>query len=75
VAAEPSAFAAGLYQIRCWQQGRLLFEDRITLPRDAAAYRICVSGTDRNGKPMYLAETHDATCLMRVVPDERSLPY
>jgi len=73
-AAEPQATVAGLYQIRCWQHGRLLFEDRITLPADAAAYGIRMSGTDRNGKPMYVAETRNATCLVRIAADERYWP-
>ena len=66
--AEPPAPAPGLYQIRCWQHGRLLFEDRIRLPDDGAAYGIRLSGTDRNGKPMYVAETRNATCLVRQAP-------
>jgi hypothetical protein len=73
--AEVPAAGAGAYQIRCWQHGRLLFEDRITLPSDAAAYGIRLSGTDRNGKPMYVAETRNATCLVRVAPDERYWPH
>ena len=43
-ATEPPAPAPGLYQIRCWQHGRLLFEDRIRLPDDGAAYGIRLSG-------------------------------
>ena len=66
--------ASGIYQIRCWQHGRLLFEDRITLPADAAAYGIRLSGSDRNGKPMYVAETRNATCLVRIAPDESYWP-
>ena len=62
--------APGLYQIRCWQHGRLVFEDRITLPADAAAYSIRLSGTDRYGKPMYVAETRNATCLVRHMAPE-----
>ena len=73
-ATEPTPPAPGLYQIRCWQHGRLLFEDRITLPADAAAYGIRVSGVDRNGRPMYVAETRNATCLVRVAADERYWP-
>jgi hypothetical protein len=67
-ATEPPPAAPGLYQIRCWQHGRLLFEDRITLPADGAGYGIRLSGTDRNGKPIYVAETRTATCLVRVAP-------
>jgi len=69
-ATEPPPPVPGLYQIRCWQHGRLLFEDRITLPADAAAYSIRLSGTDRNGKPMYVAETRNATCLVRPMAPE-----
>ena len=69
-AAEPPPPAPGLYQIRCWQHGRLVFEDRITLPADAAAYSIRLSGTDRYGKPMYVAETRNATCLVRHMAPE-----
>ncbi|HET7525572.1 MAG TPA: hypothetical protein VFK10_06485 [Burkholderiaceae bacterium] len=67
---EAPAAVSGIYQIRCWQHGLLLFEDRITLPADAATYGVRLSGTDRNGKPMYVAETNNATCLVRVAPDE-----
>jgi hypothetical protein len=67
-ATEPPPPTPGLYQIRCWQHGRLLFEDRIRLPDDGAAYGIRLSGTDRNGKPMYVAETRNATCLVRQAP-------
>ena len=70
--AEPSPPVPGLYQIRCWQHGRLLFEDRITLPDDAAAYSIRLSGNDRSGKPMYVAETRTATCLIRQAPPPAS---
>ena len=69
-ATEPPPPAAGLYQIRCWQHGRLVFEDRITLPADSAAYSIRLSGTDRYGKPMYVAETRNATCLVRHMAPE-----
>jgi hypothetical protein len=66
----PPPPAPGLYQIRCWQHGRLLFEDRITMPADAATYSIRLSGTDRRGKPMYVAETRNATCLVRPMAPE-----
>jgi hypothetical protein len=64
-ATEPSPRAQALYQIRCWQHGRLLFEDRITLPGDGTGYGNRLSGTDRYGKPMYVAETSNSTCLIR----------
>ncbi len=65
----------GHYQIRCWQQGRLLFEENnISLPADSAKYGIKMNGTDRNGKPIYVADTANATCLIRSVDDERAWP-
>ena len=72
---EAPATTSGIYQIRCWQHGLLLFEDRITLPADAAAYSIRMSGTDRSGKPMYVTETRNATCLVRIAPDESYWPH
>jgi hypothetical protein len=72
--AEPPRPTSGLYQIRCWQHGRLLFEDSIRLPADASVYGIRLAGVDRNGKPMYVAETDNATCLVRNAPDDHYWP-
>ena len=67
--------AQGQYQIRFWQQGRLLFEENhISLPADSAKYGIKMNGTDRNGKQVYVADTANATCLIRSVEDERAWP-
>lgn len=67
--------AQGQYQIRCWQQGRLLFEENhISLPADSAKYGIKMNGTDRHGKPIYVADTANATCLIGSVEDERVWP-
>jgi hypothetical protein len=56
--------------MRCWQHGRLLFEqDLLELPTDGARYTLKVSGSDRNGRPVYVAETSNATCLIRSVAD------
>ena len=63
---EKVAKASGSYQIRCWQDGRLLFEENhIALPTDGAQYAIKMSGSDRNGRPIYVAETRNAICLVR----------
>jgi len=67
--------AAGAYQIRCWQQGRLLFEEnQVALPADSAKYGVKMTGTDRHGKPIYVADTTNATCLIRSVEDDRAAP-
>jgi hypothetical protein len=69
-APEPARAAAdrpaGGYQIRCWQLGRLLFEEnQVALPADLTRQGFKLSATDRHGKPIYLAETSNATCLIR----------
>ena len=72
-AADKAPKEPGTYQIRCWQQGRLLFEENhVALPADTAKYGIKMNGTDRNGKPLYVADTANATCLIRAVEDERA---
>ena len=73
-AAGTVAHGAGAYQIRCWQHGKLLFEDRVNLPADAAAYGIRLSGTDRWGRPLYVADTRNATCLVRTASDGNLWP-
>jgi len=67
--------AGGSYRVRCWQHGRLLFEENhVTLPADSTKYGLKLTGTDRHGKPMYVAETRNATCLVRHAADERAWP-
>jgi hypothetical protein len=58
------------YQMRCWQHGRLLFEQNLLeLPTGGNRYPLKVSGSDRHGHPVYVAETSNATCLIRSVLD------
>ncbi len=60
----------GGYQIRCWQHGRLLFEENhVTLPPDGARGSLRIAATDRTGRPLYLAQTDSATCLIRATVD------
>lgn len=65
---------AGDYQIRCWQYGRLLFEENHVALPDTAQYGLRVSGKDRNGQPLFVAETKNATCLIRPSVQERHWP-
>jgi hypothetical protein len=68
------ARAGGSYQIRCWQHGRLLFEENhVGLP-DTARYALRISGHDTQGRPLYVADTQHATCLIRRAVDDRSWP-
>lgn len=63
VMASATAPAAAGYRLRCWQQGRLLFEQALAAPPvDAAGYTLQVRGNDRDGRPVFLAETAQATC-------------
>ena len=63
--AEPGAARAGEgYQLRCWQEGRLLFEDSpVTLPSSLGPMRLVA--VDRAGRPIYLFESAQATCQLR----------
>jgi hypothetical protein len=64
----PAPRASGLYQVRCWQYGRLLFEERdVQLPSDIAA-GVKLRGSDRNRLLVYVADTGNATCLIRGTP-------
>ena len=57
---------SGGYQLRCWQYGRLLFEEYlVALPTDSARYPTKIVATDRQGRPILVAETNGATCLIR----------
>jgi hypothetical protein len=63
------------YQMRCWQHGRLLFEQNLVeLPTDGSRYQLKVSGSDRYGRPVYVAETSNATCLIRSVVADTTPP-
>jgi hypothetical protein len=66
-ASKAPVMATGTFQVRCWQQDRLLFEENhVSLPADSAKYGLKMSGTDRNGKPIYVAD--NATRLIRSWP-------
>lgn len=72
---EPGDGAAPVYQLRCWQHGRLLFEEQLaSLPNERATYGLRISGIDRYQRPVYVAETQNATCLIRSVLPERGWP-
>ena len=74
----PAKKAASGYRLRCWQHGRLLFEeDNIALPPDGSRYTLKLAGSDSDGRPLYVAETANATCLARHatgVPANPALP-
>ncbi len=64
--------ASGGYTLRCWQEGRLILEEQhVSLPPvvDAASTRLQV--IDRQQQPVIVAETKNATCLVKARPVER----
>ena len=64
---------AGPWQVRCWQDGRLLFEENgVSLP-DTAQYPTLIAGADRQGRRLYVAETRNATCLLRQAAADRGV--
>ena len=72
-ASAPAPKPAGAYQVRCWQYGRLLFEEnRVSLP-PGDGYAVKITGTDAQGHPLYVAETTNATCLIRRTPPQSPL--
>jgi hypothetical protein len=62
----PVPSASGLYQVRCWQYGQLLFEERdVQLTSDMAA---SLKLRDRNRQLVVVTDTGNATCLIRAIP-------
>lgn len=62
-----------LYQVRCWQEGRLVLEENdVQFPNDLTAQGLKLRGQDKLRRPIYLADTKNATCMVRGMPAERS---
>jgi hypothetical protein len=61
------------YQLRCWQYGQLLFEQRNVELDDATLGGLQLRGLDRRRRPVLLTDTGNATCLIRsdVAPGRR----
>ena len=69
------------YQLRCWQLGRLVIDERLDLPPEGVTggsppgaaggpSGLRLRATDANHQPLYLTETRNATCLVRSVATE-----
>ena len=67
-----AATTEGGYVLRCWQEGRLILEEQ-----HVSAPIVLESGTtklqlhDRHQQPLYVAETRNATCLVRALSPAR----
>lgn len=70
--AAAQAATQGGYVLRCWQDGRLILEEQhVSAPPVAEAGTTRLQLQDRNRQPLYIAETRNATCLVRAVPPAR----
>ena len=68
VAERPAAPPSGRFQVRCWQHGRLLFEERdVDLAGETLA-GLKLRATDRQRQPVLVTDTGNATCLIRSSP-------
>ena len=65
---ERKPVAAPGYQVRCWQYGRLLFEERGVELDSAHTQGLKLSGLDGRKLPVMVTDTGNATCLLRRTP-------
>lgn len=69
---QPASRTGGAYQIRCWQYGKLVFEENdLAIDLGKSDYATKLRGTDRKGSALYVADTKNATCLIKSVSGER----
>lgn len=63
----PTTDTGGGWRVQCWQHGRLLFEEtHVSLPTEGTSrFALKLAGQDAQGRPLYLAETVNATCRVR----------
>jgi hypothetical protein len=63
--------AKGRYNLRCWQYGRLLFDETISaLPAEGSSrYAGRLSAVDRAGRPLQVTELDGSTCLVRAAEE------
>jgi hypothetical protein len=64
--AAASAQTAPRYHLRCWQNGRLLFEQAVaSLPADVGRSSTRLQAKDGTQEPVIVYETRNATCMAR----------
>ncbi len=68
-----TAAPQGGYVLRCWQEGRLILEEQhVSAPMALESGTTRLQLQDRNQQPLYVAETRNATCLVRPTQPPRS---
>jgi hypothetical protein len=61
--------ATGGYVLRCWQDGRLILEENhVSAPLAGEGSSTKLQLLDRHRAALYVAETRNATCLVRARP-------
>lgn len=59
--------AARGFELRCWQEGRLILEEHfLKVPPESSADALRMN--DTAGRPVRVLETANATCLLKAVP-------
>lgn len=60
------------FTLRCWQDGRLILEEQhVRLPPGLEGASTRLQVIDRHHQPVIVAETKNATCLVKARPPER----
>jgi hypothetical protein len=63
----------GGYALRCWQDGKLILEEQhVSAPIAPDSAQTKLQLQDRNRQPLYVAETRNATCLVRAQAPARA---
>ena len=63
----------GGYVLRCWQEGRLILEEQhVSAPMVLESGATKLQLQDRQQQPLYVAETRNATCLVRALAPART---
>lgn len=63
------------YSMRCWQYGRLLFDETLAqLPPETEATTIKLQGADRAHATYHLLDTRTAVCLVKPAADRGAWP-
>ncbi len=56
--------------LRCWQEGRLLFEEPLSAVPAETRKNARITVTDREGRALQVIDMASATCLVRSTPAE-----
>jgi hypothetical protein len=68
--AAPVKKAPPVLLLRCWQEGKLLFEEPLASVPAETRKNARLSVVDRNGQSLHVIDMAGATCLVRSTPTE-----